>query len=410
MKKAKIFAAVVYYLFTISIGVLMALFLPYLLYYYSESVNYIQESLESGNYQDAISVVGGYYDDRYVLEEKFEGGGVVLFPAVTLQDGIDKDGNEVTDRYLKTSYAGFLYGAKEYWVTKTYDNLAKVIVTDLKGTTHNVAILNTDTDGNDSKDTVATIAQNNFLFLDFTKDAVCSIAKIEFIDCDGNVYQSFETSLNYSESFFADVNEFVEVYNQDYPQDEAEQEAVSKELTRIGNEFQAKSEHYQMSSDGVVKSNADKKSAIIVVVYFVCIYIIGDFLVGGRYILKFLRFLNRKVFKIQIKRKAPKYKEAFGHDYNCKITLQADVSEIENFDTSITVRYSNDNGPIEFVLLKANEYQQSLPVKAGEYVNLWVDIAPEYATKDLPDTLEAEGYQKTIQFKILKREKFKSEE
>lgn len=413
MKKGRVFAAIIYYLFTFSLGILMALFLPYLLYFYSESVNYIQDELESGNYANALSIVGGYYDDRYVFEQKFDGGGIVLFTAITLEEGVDAEGEVLADRYVRNSYAGFLYGAGDYLVTKTEDNKTKIIVVDIDGAEHSVEILNTNTDGddNDTKDTVATLLQNSFLFVDLTEE-VKSIARIKFVDCDGDIYQQFEieTPLDFGEKFFEDVKPFVELYNAERPDTEEGVAALENELAKTGDAFLALDEHYKMSTDGVVQSKADTKSAIIVVVYFVAIYIIGDFLVGGRYILKFFKFLNRKVFKIKINRKAPKYKEAFGHDYFCKVTLSADVSEADDFNESVQVRYSNENGEIEFSLLKSNGYKQTLSVKAGDYVNLWVDINTDYATQDLPDTLEVEGFQKEITFKIIKREKFKSEE
>lgn len=412
MKKGRIFAAIIYYLFTFSLGILMALFLPYLLYYYSESVNYIQDQLESGNYANALSIVGGYYDDRYVFEQKFDGGGVVLFPAITLTEGVDDEGSAIADRYVRASYAGFLYGADDYIVTKTENNKTKIVIVDLEGTECTVEILNTNTDGddNDTKDTVATLLQNSFLFLDLTQEEVKSIAQIKFIDCDGDIYQQFELSLDFGEDFFNDVKPFVDQYNSDYPDTETGMNEFETELATLGDAFLAKNEHYKMSADGVVQSKADTKSAIIVVVYFVVVYIIGDFLVGGRYILKFFRFLNKKVFKIKINRKAPKYKETFGHDYFCKVTLVGDVSQVPEFNESVQVRYSNENGEAVFPLSKSNGYKHTLSIKAGDYVNLWVDINTEYATQDLPDTLEAEGYQKEIIFKIINREKFKSEE
>lgn len=408
MNKSRIFAAIIYYLCTFTLGILMALFLPYMLYYYSESVNYIQDELESGNYANAMSIVGGYYDDRYVFDSKFNKGGIVLFSAITLTDGVDADGNTISDRCVRPSYAGFLYGAGDYSVTKSEDNQTKVIVTDLEGNTHTVQILNAD---EENSNTIGTLDSNEFVYLDFTREEVGSIAKLEFIDCDGNVYQRFELSLKFDEKFFEDVQPFVEFYNSDYTSYEGGVEAFENQLGVLGNEFTAKDTHYCMSTDGVVQSKADTKSAIIVVVYFVSIYIIGDFLVGPRYILKFARFLNRKVFKIKPrKQKAPKYSEAFGHDYNCKVTLEADISELEDFSESVQVRYSNETNEAVFNLMKANGYKSTISTKAGEYVNLWVDMNAEYATQDLPDTLEAEGYQKTILFKIIKREKFKSEE
>lgn len=111
-----------------------------------------------------------------------------------------------------------------------------------------------------------------------------------------------------------------------------------------------------------------------------------------------------KVFKIKPKQKKVKNEETFGHDYFCKLTMTCDVSEVEEFDTSVQVKYSNESGEAQFTLLKSGNYTETKQVKAGDYVNLRVDIDQNYITQGLPETLEVEGYQKQITFKILKRE------
>lgn len=409
MKKGRIFAAVVYYLFMFFIGILMALFLPYFYMYYGESVNYIQQSLEGGQFSDAMSVVGGYYDERYVFQQNFDNGGIVVFPAATLKDGMDSDGNTITDRYLQYSYGVFVYNVGDYNVTKTSDNKTKVVVTDVSGENHKVVILNTDTDSNDTKDTIATVIQNGFLYVDLVKDEIGSITKIELFDCDGNVYCSVEltSTLNYSEKFFQDVTEFVDLYNSPYPDTDAEMEKHADKLSQADSKLRSLDEHYKKSTDGVVKSNADKKSTVAVIIYFACVYVVGDLLVGKRYIVKFVKFILVKVFKVEFKPKKPKYDEpVFGSDYNCQVTLQADISEFadEGLNSSIQIRYTRDGVETAFTLLKDNNYTQTIPLKAGRYVNLWVDLDSRYATQNLPDTLIAEGYRKNIKFKIIKRE------
>lgn len=397
MKKGKIFANVVYYLFTFIIGILLAVFLPYFYMLYGESVSIIYKSLDKGDYTTAISIVGGYYESEYTYQTDFEnGGGMVLFNAASLVPAVSENGETISDAKLHKAYSGFVYGLKKnYNVTKEIYNHAKLIITDLDNATHEISVLDSDSNKDGKKDTNATCLEYGFMYIDLDQDTVKSLKKIEIIDCDGNVFQEVNLSLDFSEQFFVDVSDFVNEYNANYKSDK---------LPELDKEFREKSDKYCISSDGVVKSSADKKAAIIVVVYFVVIYLIGDLLIGNRYTIKFFKWLLVKVFKVKFKQKKPKHSEVFGHDYFCKLTIAADVSEIDGFNESLQVRFSNENGEITYVLLKSRNYTETNSVKAGEYVNLWVDLDDKYVTQNLPDTLEVEGYQKTITFKILKRE------
>lgn len=401
MKKGRIVANVIYYLFTFTIGVLLAVFLPFFMMLYGESFAIIEKSLSSGDYSKAISIVGGYYDDEYVFQADFpEGGGIVLYASASLYQGKDKDGNAVEDMYMHKAYNGFVYGLKNsYNVTKDASdyNHAIINVTDLNGKVHGFDILDTDTNNDTKKDTNNSCVSNGFIYVDFDQEAFESIAKIELIDCDGNVYTTVnvDKNLDFSDQIFIDVNDFMVEYNANFN---------SEKLDGLHDEFIAKSEHYKQSSVGVVKSSADKKSTIIVVVYFVVVYLIGDSLIGGRYVIRFFKWILVKVFNVKFKTKKTKNKEAFGHDYFCKFTLIADVSAVEDFETSIQVKYSNEKGEAQFTLMKGRNYADTQQIKAGEYVNLWIDLDHRYIAQDLPDTLEVEGYQKQITFKILKRE------
>lgn len=397
MKKKLLFANVIYYVFTFLVGILLAIFLPYFMMMYGESINTIAKSLDEGEYAKAYEMVGGYFDDEYVLLQDFQsGGGIVLFSAATLVPGQNKDGEEVQDMVLHKAYGGFIYGLKDtYNVSKIDDNKTVIRITDLNEVVHEVAILDSDTNGDQKPDTVGTWSKKGFVYVDFDQDTLTSVSKIELIDCDGNVYATVNTNLDYSQRFFTDVSDFIAEYNADFKSDK---------LEGLHKDFIAKSEHYKNSSLGVAKSTADKKSAIIVVCYFIGIYLIGDSLIGGRYVIKFFKWILVKVFKVKFKEKKPKYNEVFGHDYFCKFTLIADVSDVEDFDGSVQVRYSNEKGEAQFTLLKNRNYADTEQIKAGDYVNLWVDLDQKYITQGLPDTLEVEGYQKQITFKILKRE------
>lgn len=397
MKKGKLFAKILYFVFTFIIGILLALFLPYIYMYYGESVNVIQDALDEGRYSDAMALVGGYYDGNYVYQTDFEqGGGIVVFATASLLPSEqDEEGKVVEDARLHKAYSGFLYGTKSYYVTEGFENNgSKLFVTDLSDTEREVELLDSDRNEDGVKDCVATYYKMNFLYFDFGEEEFDGLKKLSFVDKDGNRVLEAELNLSFEEQFFADVNDFVEEYNRDYR---------SEELIRLDEEFRAKDENYKMSSAGVAKSGADKKSAVIVVVYFIAIYVIYDFILGGHWILKGIKFVLTKVFKVKFKTKE-RQKENFGNDYYCKVTLQADISELEDFNESVQVRYSDEKEEATFILLKSGNYTATVSVKAGDYGNLWVDINEKYLTQNLPDILEVEGYHKQITFKIIKRE------
>lgn len=407
MKKGKIFANVIYYLFTFIIGIVIAIFLPYVIMG-DIFLSITEEALDNGEYAKAISFVGGYYDSEYVYQADFEGGGgIVLFNAVSLRDFEQDEETTITNGDMRKSYLGFVYGIKDrYNINKEFYNNSKLAVTDKNGDVHDMNVLNVDSNKDGTNDTSSTIS-SGFMYVDLDQNTFNSISKIQLIDCDGNVFQELTLSLDYSEQFFIDIQELINEYNtvnQSGNIENIDKKQHSEKILALENEFTAKSEFYSVSSDGAVRSRANKTATIVVVVYFVCIYLIGDLLIGNRYVIKFFKWLLVKVFKVKFKQKKPKHTEVFGHDYFCKLTISADVSEIEGFNESMQVRFSNENGEITYVLLKSRNYTETNSVKAGEYVNLWVDLDDKYVTQNLPDTLEVEGYQKTITFKILKRE------
>ena len=85
MKKVSLFAKIVYYLFTFSLGIILAIFLPFVYLYDGEALNIIQDALDAGSYSQAMGLVGGYYNTESVLNAQFEGGGkIVLFESATL--------------------------------------------------------------------------------------------------------------------------------------------------------------------------------------------------------------------------------------------------------------------------------------------------------------------------------------
>ena len=395
--KKNIFPKIIYYLFTFSLGIVLAFTLPALFMFYDIPLADMEKYLAQGEPDKAMELVGGYFNREPIFKADFDdGGGLVLFEAATLVYNSGEEGDETVDESkLHHSYAGFLYGVKDkYNVSGDEGNKTKLTVYN-GSVTKDVALLDYDVNQNGTKDNVGTLMNNGFIYLDLDKDTHESLVKLTFIDQGGNVFKEFELNLNYSEAFFSDVNPFVEEYNRDFKSDK---------LNSLYEEFRAKDDNYSVSSYGDTKAKADKKATVVIVVYFVVIYIIGDFLVGPHFIFRFFRWLHYKTpwgKKAAAKRGVKK--EGFGHDYFSQVTMSLDLSDLPDFNESIQVRYTNSDVQIVFVLMKENNYTVTQRIKADTYVNAWMEINKDYAPVDMPENLMVGGYKMDVKIKIIKR-------
>ncbi|MCM1395827.1 MAG: hypothetical protein NC132_06975 [Corallococcus sp.] len=400
MKKSRIFPKIIYYFFTFSLGILLALMLPYYFMYYDVPLGDMEKHLESGEYDKAMELVGGYFNRVPVYSQKFdEGGGLVLFEAATPVYNSGREDDKTTDESkLQKTYAGFIYGVRDtYQVGGENGNQTKLLVVNLQGKQTSVELLDYDIDDNKIKENVGSLMTNGFIYVDLDQATYGSLSKLTFLDKNGYVFQEADLNLAYDGEFFADVNDFVEEYNRDFKSDK---------LAELDAAFRAKSENYAISSYGDVQKRADTKATIIVVVYFVCIYIIGDFLVGQHYVLRFFRWIFRKAG--WVKKKKPVPQEAFGHDYYSQVTVSLDVTDFEDFGESVQLRYNCGEEEATFTLLKENGYSDTQRIKAGTYVNAWMDINRDYAPTDMPENLIVEGYSMSVKIKIIKRKEEES--
>lgn len=397
MKKS-IFPKIIYYLFTFALGLLLAFTLPYYFMYYDVPLDDMEQYLADKQYDKAMELVGGYFNREPVFQKDFDnGGGIVLFEAVTpVYNSGEEDDKTQDEAKLHKVYGGFIYGVRDSYNAAGEDNnQTKLVVTDLNGQKHTVQLLDLDMDGNNVKENVGSLSKNGFIYLDLDQDTLVSVAKLEFYDAGGAVFRQAELNLKYDEAFFTDINDFFEEYNRDY---------ASDKLKDLDKAFREKNENYAISSYGDTQKKADKKAAVIVVVYFVVIYIIADFLVGRHYIIKFFKWIYSKTPRGKAKAlKRSENKEAFGHDYYSQVTVALDVSELESFSESVQVRYTNSDVEIAFELLKENNYTATERVKAGTYVNAWIDLNRDYAPVDMPENLVVEGYKMSVTIKITKR-------
>lgn len=402
--KKNIFPKIIYYLFTFILGFVIAIGLygyHMVIVVPQEILGDMNDYLAGGSYDKAMELVGGYFNKEYVFQQSFEnGGGIVLFEAATPTEDkkadLSDEGSNKSLTKIHKSYAGFIYGVKGLYNVDGEDgNQTKLVVTDLADATHTIELLDTDLNENKTKDSISTMTAQGLIYLDLDLDTLTSLKKLEFYDAKGAVAFTVNLNLDYSGAFFSDVNDFCEEYNRDYK---------SAKLTQLQETFLGKNENYARSVESERYKETDVDGILLVVAYFVLIYIIGDFLVGRHYIFRFCRFLHYKTpwGKKALAKRGEK-KESFGHDYFSQVTMSLDLSELPDFNESVTVRYTNTDVEISFTMMKDNDYTVTVRVKAGTYVNAWMDINKEYAPVNMPENLVVEGYKMDVKIKILKR-------
>lgn len=438
MKKGKIFPAVLYFIFTFLVGFVLALILTPMYLYGGMLLDTLSDDLYEKKYDDAMKLVGGYYNGNVLYSEdlgKDGKGGIVIYETVTLgypeSNGESGDENNEASRrtILQKSYVAFLFGVKdEYPTSSTKDNKTALLLK-VGGEDKTYEILDTDSDGDGVKDQILTYESKGIVIAELTKKDYSSVESISFVDKDGRVFytKSFETPLDYSSDFYNDIDGFMTAYN-----DESAEDALlkQKEAEFLENKKYKKSDYgqvkkraqdktlkpiivyaeflentdYKKSDYGQAEKRAQDKATKTIIIYFVVVYVIADFLFT-RFIIKFVRFLLFKVFKIKRKEKQPKTNtESFGGDYYCAITMKISLQENLSFDGDVTVSYGEGDKTVAFTLRQAEGYEKYLRVKAGLYGNLTVAVPDGYKLEGLPETLVAEGYKKTINATLVRQE------
>ncbi len=433
MKKSRIFATVIYFIFTFGIGIVFSLTLPGYFATFTVPVEVIGDALGSGEFIKCIVLTEpiGFYREP-ALNCKFEeGGGIVLYETVTevydrssgKEEKPDADG--LAHGMLYKSYTGYVYGVEDrYDAFSRTGNGTVLRVTQGDGTEKTLPLLDYDSDGNGTDDGISTYSQNGFIVLEIRESDVRSIKNLVFTDKTGAdvLTAEAERDLGFETPFFScfgDIGEYNALVGELDREGLTEEERSSVNNRRnayvetvtkaLGNTedcvLTAGSAEYRATVDEV-NSRANGKAIPFIILYFVAIYIIADFLLGYHFIIKFFQWFLFKVCKIPRKQKKQTIREDIGgHDYYSMVTLKLDLAEVPGFNGSVGIKYMSDAGEeFLFTLLKAQDYAATLRMKAGVYVNPFIDIDRAYGPLDLPDNLVVEGYQKEILIKIVKRE------
>lgn len=432
MKKSRIFATVVYFIFTFGIGVVFSLTLPGYFATFTVPAEVVVDALAENDFATGIVLTEpiGFYRTP-ALDCKFEdGGGVILYETVmeaydrTAAEKAEPDRNGLKHGMLYQCYEGYVYGvADRYDVFAQENNGTSLLVTTESGEEKKLPLLDYDTNGDGVNDGISTYTQNGFILLEIRKSDVSSIKSLRFTDKMGTAVLAADAQrvLSFESEFFSCFGD-IDTYNgwveagskQGASAEEVEAlnksrnefvEAVTKKLNETeGCALTANSEEYKAASQAINK-RANNKALPFIILYFVAIYILADFLLGSHFIIKFFKWFLFKVCKIPQKgKKSVPKEEAFGHDYFSMVTLKLDLTEVPGFNGSVEIKYTNAGEESVFTLLKEDGYSATNRMKAGVYVNPFIDIDRAYAPVDLPDNLEVEGYQVEKTIKIVKRE------
>ncbi len=384
-KKTKIIINIFYYLLTFGLGFLLAVILPSALEN-SNIPKYVDNYLADGRYDKAMELVGGYFNSKEVYKYESDDYKLVIFESLTIQVSDDNK-----DRSAHLSYSMFLYGIKDKYLVKSNDekNPTKLLIDEDDNKV--VKLIDYDSDNDGNKDSISTLINLNFMYVEINKDKISSINKIEFIDRYGDVKYSVDNlNLNYDTEFYKLLTEsdngivkksFIEDYNQ--------REMTEEEYNKFTDYFKSKNENYKVGTDNDVKNDSTRDAVWIIVIYYVCIYVFGDLVLGFRLLLKPFIFIKKKFKKQEDNDEVEVVEEKENFDYFTTFIVSLSKPIDENIN--INIHYHNETDEINILLTKENEYSFKARVHAGIYYNLKFE-AVGYKANNLPAELKVKGY------------------
>lgn len=405
----------------------MCIFLPYFFLYDGESMNMIEDSLENGDPASAMSFVGGYFKAEPVFAEDFENGAsIVLFESATLYNHkyeAEKDEEPQTKMRLHKSYYGFVYGLDgKFSASQEQDNKTILKITTATGEV-DFQILDSDSNKDGVMDYISTLRKNDFFVLELGQDDlakldVTSMSKLAVFDKDGKLFVEaqlpqdvFGEERFFNTEFFTEVGPAVLKYNEmiDFevarPNDEnykAIMQGFAQELNDLDKALLDKG--IKKSSISIAKTRADKVATVVIVIYFVAILVLGDFLLGPRYILRFFKWFLVKVCKVDPEKLKFKRKEKiphaenvdFGGDYYCQVKFELDAEQRADVHDQIVITYASEKQNIVFTLNEGNGYTEIQRVQKDVLKLSSVESQNSQSYTEIPDLLNVEGFNKSI--------------
>ena len=403
-KKLKIFITIIYYIFTIGIGILIAIVSPGVIMT-RELPKHLEEYLNNGEYARSVNLLAGYDDKEIAYQETFQdGSGIVLFRTLSIVQNVGED--KTQDDNVYNSYSGFIYNLGGNYKAFSVVNNHTALVVNYDELTYKhgkgsgdglvsnteINLLNHDTDGDGMYDTVVTLLNFNYVYFEITEKRVSSIENITFLDNEGEVYITVNKHLDFTNEFHTSLNEFVALYNND---------SKDSKLVDLEKAFLAKNANYEKCSYQEETKLAQSSGAIVVLVYFIIIYILGDVLLWPRFIPAVCYWAYKKIRRKMGKEESDMAEQVsvYGSDYYTQLTVNLKVPE--DCGINITVHYHNETDEINMIFNKENNYSVTQRTHAGVYVNAWLE-APGYESENLPSSLAVRGYKMNVDVSLRK--------
>ena len=399
-KGAKIVCNIIYYVAAFLIGLFLAVALPSIMIY-NDSLAEVRNSLESGNYNQAMMHIGGYFDSEYIyLDTTSDNADVVIFNALTLVYNSGEEDDETKDETkVHKAYCGYLFNMRKDYQTagKLETNQAALLIYDKDNVSHKYQLLDYDSNNDGEVDSVATQSSYDFIFFEIPYEETATVSKLEFISQDGSVYKTitFDNYLRFEENFFQDVNSFMEEYNRDYQSSSLEE--LDKELRT--------NPHYIMSSNGDVVKKVNRRVVTIIIIYFLAIYLIGDSLFGFRFVIRGIKWIIRKASKKDLE--DPVVVQEVMEDIHCMLTIKLEL--LDDFDKEVTICYANSKEEIVLTLDKENGFVATKRVVAGIYTLQRIDIDDDYEVVSPLDKLVLTSFSEETVIKIKKKQENRDE-
>lgn len=403
-KKLKIFITIIYYIFTIGIGVLIAVVSPGIIMT-RDLPKHLEEYLNNGEYARSVNLLAGYDDKEIAYQETFQdGSGIVLFRTLSIVQNVGDATTQNDNVY--NSYSGFIYNLGGRYKSYSLVNNKTTLVVNYDEATYQrgkgggdglvsnteIKLLNHDTDGDGMYDNVVTLVSYNYVYFEITEKRVSNIENITFLDCEGNVYITLNKHFDFTNEFHTSLNEFVTAYNKN---------SQDTKLVDLEKEFLAKNANYEKCSYQEETTRAQSSGAIVVLVYFIIIYILGDVLLWPRFIPAVCYWAYKKIRRKMGKEESDQQEQVsvYGSDYYTQLTVNLKVPE--DCGINITVHYHNETDEINMIFNKENNYSVTQRTHAGVYVNAWLE-APGYESENLPSSLAVRGYKMNVDVSLRK--------
>ena len=357
---------------------------------------YLSEYIENKEFDKAVDMLSYIYNKEEVYNEKVTtNSGLVLYEGISRYEKTNED--ETKSYIINEAYICIIYDLEKL---QFYGNENKTVV---KVNNQEIKIVTHDFDGDGTDDSVPSLINNHYISFTIDKTVFETVDTIELLDKDGlTVFKLENLSYDFKTEFFTAIETFVSAWNTAYADEE-----LSKEedviLTSEGKKILEVNSNYQIidtygTNNITISNEVTKDSILFVLGFLIWVCILGDCLVGKRYI---FGFIKRIFFKIKDKVK-PKtaQEEALSANFFSLVTFEAKICE--GFEKDVIVAYeclSNKQYNFKVIINKTNDYIIKQRVRGGKYKLSSVEC-PGYDVLNLPEEIEVKGYTMLIKLNI----------